>query len=90
MKDKETLKYVLVMRSTDPGGAGVGGESFSWQGESATYWVNRFGPKVTRVAVPLKNANATLIISRAGKHEKAVMEKLLAAFPVDKLVKPEE
>ena len=90
MKGNETLKYVLVKRSTDPGGAGVGGETFSWQGENATYWVNRFGPKVTQVAVPLKNANATLIISRTGKHERAEMEKLLQAFPVDKLAKPEK
>ncbi len=90
MKGNETLKYVLVMRSTDPGGAGVGGETFSWQGENATYWVNRFGPKVTRVAVPLKNANATLIISRNGKHERAEMENLLKAFPLDKLAKSEK
>ena len=90
MKDNETLKYVVVMRSTDPGGAGVGGESFSWKGESATYWVNSIGPKVTRVAVPIKDANATLIISRTGKHDKAVMEKLLEAFPIDKLAQAKE
>ena len=89
MKGNETLKYVLVKKSVDPGGS-VGGETFSWQGGSATYWVNRFGPKVTRVAVPIKDANATLILERTGKHPKEEMEKLLKAFPLEKLAKPKE